>query len=309
MMKKTLAAAAILTIAAGMITGCGSGSTASTTSSTVSGVAATGAPMSGTVYLKDSANSPEMNTQINPQTGAFAFNVSGKTPPYMIRAGSLYSMSGASGTANINPLSNLMVAGMAGFGNMSSMNSFYNNPDTTTMHTMFGNMSSARQNMRQTMAPLLAAYGVSNADPISGMYVIGQGLDKMFDNVTMTIDQNGNVTMMNTNSATIYTGTMGNMTGGTMMSGNILQPGTPQTSSGITIKPANASLQINGTVQFSANIPVTWSVGLNSGSITAGGLYTAPAFQGMFLVKATSIADPTKSMSATVLVGGMGMMM
>lgn len=305
MMKKVMAAAALIT--AGIIAGCGSGGTSATPGSTVSGVAATGAPMSGTAYLKDSANHPEMSTTINPQTGAFTFDVSGKTPPFMIRTGSLYTMSGASGTANINPLSNLMVANMAGFSNMSTMNSFYKNPNGTTMQSMFSNMSTARTHMWQTMGPLLSTYGVPNVDPIKSPYVIGQGLDRMFDNVNMTIDQNGNVTMTNTSGAAIYTGPMGNMMGGSMMSGNITPPSTVPNASGITITPANASLQVNGTLQLSANIPVTWSVSSNGGSITSGGLYTAPAFQGMFLVKATSIADTTKFATATIIVGGMGM--
>jgi hypothetical protein len=303
MLRKAMTAAAIITLV--IIAGCGSGG--GTSASTVSGVAATGAPMSGTAYLKDSAGNPEMSTPINPQTGTFAFDVSGKTPPFMIRAGSLYSMGGGSGTANINPLSHLMVADMAGFGNMSTMNSFYKNPNGTTMRTMFSNMSTSRLHLRQTMGPLLNAYGVANADPISAPYTIGQGLDLMFDNVKMSIDQYGNVTMMNTSGAPIYTGTMGNMMGGTMMTGNIMPSGS-QTVSGITISPASATLQVNGTQQFSANISVTWSVGLNSGSITSDGLYTAPAYQGMFLVKATSVADPTKSATATVFVGSMGMM-
>ncbi len=304
-MLKKVTAAAILAV--GIMAGCGSGG-GSTPVAAVSGVAATGAPMSGTVYLKDAANHPEMTTTINPQTGAFSFNVGGLTPPFMLRAGTLYSMSGGTGTANINPLSNLMVANMGGFGNMSSMNSFYQHPAGTTMRTMFTNLSSSRQSMRQTIMPLLTAYGVPNVDPISSPYMIGQGLDRMFDNVQMTIDQFGNVTMMSTGGATIYSGPMGNFSAGTMMTGNIMQPGTTQTTSGLTVTPANVTLQVNGTQQFTASIPVTWSVGPNSGSITPAGLYTAPAYQGMFLVKGTSVADPTVSVYATVLVGSMGMM-
>jgi hypothetical protein len=307
MKRKIFAAAALMAV--GIIAGCGSGGGTSTSASTVSGVAATGAPMSGTVYLKDSANSPEMSASINPQTGSFSFDVSGKTAPFMLRAGTLYSMSGGPGTANINPLSNLMVADMAGFGNMSTMNSFYNNPNGGTMRTMFGNMSTARLHLQQTMEPLLTTYGVANADPIAAPYMIGQGLDKMFDNVLMSIDQNGSVTMMNLNGTPVFTGPMGNMSGGTMMSVNIMQPGAGQNAGGMTISPVLSTLQVNGTQQFSASIPVTWSAGGNSGSITSGGLYTAPAFQGMYLVTATSTADPTKSMTVTVLVGSTGMMM
>ena len=307
MIRKIFSAAALLAV--GIIAGCGGGGGTTTSGSTVSGVAATGAPMSGTVYLKDSANSPVMSASINPQTGAFSFDVSGKTAPFMLRAGTLYSMSGGPGTANVNPLSNLMVADMGGFGNMSTMNSFYTNPNGGAMRTMFGNMSSARQHLRQTMGPLLTTYGVANADPIAAPYMIGQGLDLMFDAVHMSIDQNGNVTMMNLNGAPVFTGPMGNMAGGTMMTGNIMQPGTGQNVTGMTVTPANAGMNVNGTQQFSANIPVTWSVGPNGGTITPGGLYTAPAFQGMYLVTATSVSDPTKSMTVTVLVGSMGMMM
>ena len=303
-------------IAAGMIAtsallltlnGCGGGG--STPAPTVSGVAATGAPMSGTAFLKDAAGNPEMSTTINGQNGTFSFNISGKTPPYLLRAGSLYSMSGGAGTANINPLSNMMVADMGGFSNMSSMNSFYRNPSSTTMDTMFANMSTARTHLRQTMAPLMNAYGISNADPIAGPFTLGQGMDRMFDDVKMGIDQNGNVTMMYVNGTQVYSGPMGNMAGGTMMSENVMTPGAPVTSA-ITITPIVAKIQAGGTQQFTASVPVTWSViSSGGGSITSDGLYTAPTRQGMYLVKGTSIADQTKSATATVMVGSTGMMM
>jgi hypothetical protein len=73
--------------------------------------------MSGTAFLKDAANN-EMSTTINPQTGEFSFNVFGRTPPYLLRAGSYYSMSAGPGTANINPMSTLIVAEMGAFTNI-----------------------------------------------------------------------------------------------------------------------------------------------------------------------------------------------
>jgi hypothetical protein len=171
---------ALVTTISLSLAGCGGGGGTSSTPSatpsatTVSGVAATGAPMSGTAYLKDSTGN-QMSTPINPQTGMFTFDVSGKTPPFMLTAGSLYSMADGPGTANINPLSNIMVADMGGFSNMSTMYSFYNNPDGTTMHNMFSNMSTARQQMWDKMGPLLTAYGVPNVDPISTPHTIGNG--------------------------------------------------------------------------------------------------------------------------------------
>jgi len=310
-MKKEMLGTVFLSVLvlASFLQGCGSSGGGGTTP-TVSGVAASGAPISGTAFLKDAASHPELSTTINSQNGAYSFNVTSMTGPFLLRTGSLYSMSRGTGTANINPLSNLMVADMGGFTNMSSLNAFYRNPDATKMSTMFSNFSTARLHLRQKMGPLFSTYGIANADPMSGPFTIGQGMDRMFDDVKMTIDANGNVTMMYSNGTPVFTGQMGNMTGGTMMSGNIVAPGAGPTASGIVITPSFAKLQVSGTQQFTANIPVTWSVTSGSGgSIGSGGLYTAPGTQGMFLVKATSVADPTKSNTATVQVGSMGMTM
>jgi len=265
--------------------------------------------MSGNAFLKDAGSHPEMTTAINSQTGAFSFDVSGRNAPFMLRAGSLYSMSGGAGTANINPLSTLMVSEMGGFSNMSSLNAFYNNPNATTMQSMFNNMSTARLHVRQKMGPLLSTYGVSNADPIMGSYPIGQGMDKMFDDVKMTIDAGGNVTMMYSNGTPVYSGPMGNIMSGTMMTGNIQSPGTGGTST-VTVSPASVKLQPGQTQQFSSNIAVTWSVATtNGGSISSTGLYTAPLQPGMYLVRGTSTTDTTQSAVATVMVGNSGMMM
>ncbi|WP_156912212.1 hypothetical protein [Citrifermentans bremense] len=302
--KATFVSAAILTLT---LAGCGGGGGSS--APTVSGVAATGMPMSGTVFLKDSANS-ETNTTINPQTGSFSFNVSGKTPPFMLRAGALYSMSAGAGTANINPATTLMVANMGSFNNMSSLNSFYRSPNSTTMVSMMASEPASYQQFQQKMVPLLNQYGATNMDPMTGSFTIGQGLDKMFDDVKMTIDHNGNVSMIYANGTAVFTGPMGNMAAGTMMSGNIVTPGTAPTSSAIAVSPSTIRLQVGGAQQFTASVPVTWSViTANGGSISSTGLYKAPSSAGIFMVKATSIADPTKSTTVMIQVGNTGMVM
>lgn len=77
----------------------------------------------------------------------------------------------------------------------------------------------------------------------------------------------------------------------------------------IAINPPAASLTNSQSVQFSAsvtgtsNTPVTWSINPQLGSISAGGVYTAPATMAgpaAVVVTATSVADSTKSASATV---------
>ena len=77
----------------------------------------------------------------------------------------------------------------------------------------------------------------------------------------------------------------------------------------VTVNPASVTLKQSQTQSFTAtvtntgNTAVTWSISPVVGSVTAAGLYTAPASIGSgqnVTVKATSTADPTKSASATV---------
>jgi hypothetical protein len=71
-----------------------------------------------------------------------------------------------------------------------------------------------------------------------------------------------------------------------------------------------AQLQFTATVLGTSNTAVTWAVdnvnGGNSGAgtITSAGLYTAPNQSGTHQVSATSVADKTKSASATVTIVG-----
>ena len=81
------------------------------------------------------------------------------------------------------------------------------------------------------------------------------------------------------------------------------------TAVSVAISPTSASLSTGATRQFTAtvsgtsNTAVTWSVlEGGGGTVSATGLYTAPATAGTYRVRATSVADPTKSASATVTV-------
>ncbi len=67
--------------------------------------------------------------------------------------------------------------------------------------------------------------------------------------------------------------------------------------------PAGGQQVFTATVTGTANTAVTWKVqeGASGGSVAAG-TYTAPGSGGTFHVVATSVADPTKTASATVTV-------
>ncbi len=78
----------------------------------------------------------------------------------------------------------------------------------------------------------------------------------------------------------------------------------------VAVDPATATVPASGTKVFAAavagttNLTVTWTVqqGSSCGSISSGGVYTAPNAGATCTVVATSAADTTKSGSATVTV-------
>ena len=77
----------------------------------------------------------------------------------------------------------------------------------------------------------------------------------------------------------------------------------------VQVSPATATVATGGTTAFAAavtgtaNTAVTWTVvQTGGGSITSGGLYTAPASAGSYTVRATSVADGTVHADAAVTV-------
>lgn len=79
-----------------------------------------------------------------------------------------------------------------------------------------------------------------------------------------------------------------------------VSPKTPNIATG-------AQQQFTASVQNTTNTAVTWSVQEpDAGVVTASGLYTAPQTMGTYHVSATSVADTSKSDTATVLVCNSG---
>jgi hypothetical protein len=74
----------------------------------------------------------------------------------------------------------------------------------------------------------------------------------------------------------------------------------------VSISPGAISLSGGATQQFTASVSgtkntgVTWTA--SAGSVSPSGLYAAPSLAGTYIVQATSVADPTKSASASVTV-------
>jgi hypothetical protein len=76
----------------------------------------------------------------------------------------------------------------------------------------------------------------------------------------------------------------------------------------ISVSPTAANVPIGLTQQFttavtgSTNTAVVWSLFSGTGGVNASGLYTAPGATGSAVVRATSVADPTKFADAAVTI-------
>ncbi len=132
----------------------------------------------------------------------------------------------------------------------------------------------------------------------------------------------GSSSTLNSNLVTTHSATLTSLTAGTTYhyrvlsadSTGVLVTGldnvftTPAAAISVSVTPTTATVASGGTEQFSAqvtnttNTAVTWSA--TSGTVSTAGLFTAPivTVTTTVTVKATSVADNTKSASATVTV-------
>ena len=211
------------------ITACGTGSSNNSvsfedaTTSKVSGVAAAGTVISGTAYLRDSATTPVQLTKTIATDGSYSFNVTGMTKPYLLKAVgtangtsyTLYSLATDKGTANINPLTNLIVSNASGGSDLATI---YSTVEPTAIKGIASNLTQALSDVKSSLNPLLQSYSITSVNPISDTYTANHtGLDGLFDAEKITVS-NGTVTVtvVATNSV-IFTAPVASITTGTVV--------------------------------------------------------------------------------------------
>lgn len=296
------------------LAGCGGGGGSGGGASTISGVAATGAPLVGSVYLKDSSTPSKELSDAIATDGSFVLNVDGLKAPFILKAQgtsggtsyTLYSFSSTPGIANINPIANIAVASAAGGADLATL---YTTPLATTMQTVALNLAKAVTDIQTKLQPLFVAYNVT-ANPVSGNYKANHlELDGVLDMVNVTISGTGTVTITNKlTNAVMSTGSVSSITNWSPMQNIPLPPVV------VNVTPDTAIVNTSGTATFTAsvsnttNTQILWSVvEAGGGTITSSGVYTAPASIGTattkaFTVKATSVAEPTKFDTAVITV-------
>jgi fibronectin type 3 domain-containing protein len=200
-----------------LFAGCSGGGGEGVSSQTVSGVAATGAPLAGQVKIKDSSTLTREKATVIANDGSFALDVTDMKAPFVLQATgtangtnyTLHSFASGPGTANINPLSDAAVANAAG---VSDPTQVYEHPDSATLKKIEDNLSKSVTELQDVLKPLMTNFSSDKVDPIKGHYKADHtGLDDLFDNVQITII-NGIITVTNLKTgAVIYTGSISDL--------------------------------------------------------------------------------------------------
>ncbi|WP_426322150.1 hypothetical protein [Pseudoduganella sp. R-43] len=213
--KLILASAVSMALAA-----CGGGSSSSSettpppvqtspVSVVFSGTAAVGAPLAGSVTVKDSKGATKV-AQIG-VNGAYSVDVTGMTGPFVFRAsgsanGQVYTVhsiatsADASGKINITQLTDLIAANVGGQLSADYFDQFDKNAATATAATI----DAEAAKLKEKLQAILTALGVdANADLLRTPFVpLSSPLDKALDAIHVTVDSSTAVATISTSANT-----------------------------------------------------------------------------------------------------------
>jgi fibronectin type 3 domain-containing protein len=296
LVRKTFAAITVLSIMTlGLVlAGCGGGS-GGVSSEVVSGTAAVGAPLSGQVNLKDSATPPELRTSGIGPDGSFAINVTGMKAPFVLQAigrandtdYKLHSFANGKGTANINPLTDVIVASASGDDDSSHS---FDKADYDHNHKIKDNIEKTVSTLLHKLQPLLKHYNAENSHPITSRYIANHlGMDDMFDHVKITVTA-GILSIINEKTnAVIFSGKISDIANG------IFEDGALPPTADAPVAPTGLT-----SVGGAGQVTLTWTSVSNA---TSYNLYFATT-SGVTVTSGTKIASITTPYIQTGLAAG-----
>jgi len=185
-----VAVAIALTVAA-----CGGGSSggdatgsSSPAARALTGTAATGGPVAGTVTLRDSSPTGNRRTTATASDGSYAFDVSGLTAPFMLRVtygdpaspSALYSFAPGPGTANITPLTSV-AAREAVRG--ASLADFFETAGASDLAAAGSRMEAAVATLQSKLGPLTGRFAVQGNLLTARFTADHTGVDSLLDSV------------------------------------------------------------------------------------------------------------------------------
>ncbi len=191
---------------AALIAGCGGGGggstgpgttpTAAAQTTLISGTAATGAPITGKVVAVDATG--KVFGATTAAQGAYTINVAGGTPPFILSVvgtsgGKLVTLNsvarGANQTANITPLTDLIVSTAAGQPGGAALASLCAPTVTPGCSTALANAASGTRiaSAVAAVSQMVAPLNTTNVDPMNGQFAAdGTGMDGVLDKILVS---------------------------------------------------------------------------------------------------------------------------
>jgi hypothetical protein len=186
----------ITSLAAAALAACGGGGGGGNSTPTpqpITGTAAAGAPVVGTVTVKDSTGASKTSTIA--ADGSYSVNVAGMTGPFVFMAdgtvgGRTIQMVSAATSADVNktinitPFTDLIVANMAG----EAASNYYASPTFSKLTA--AELDAARQTLTTRLLPILNALGVAAGFDLlrSSFAADHSGFDQVMDVVRVSTD-------------------------------------------------------------------------------------------------------------------------
>lgn len=290
LVKKAFAAITVFSIMTLglMLAGCGGGGSGGVSAEVVSGKAAVGSPLSGQVSLKDSSSPPLQKSTVIGSDGTFAIDVTSMKAPFVLQAtGSadgteykLNSFAEGSGTANINPLTNAIVAGASD----DDSSDAFDDADSGRNHRTRTNLAKTVSILLAKLEPLLKQYSVDHTNPITARYIDKRlDMDDMFENVKITVS-NGILSIINARSgAVIFSGKVSDIANG-IFDGGALPPtaSAPAAPTGLTAVGGTGQVTLSWTSVSNAtsyNLYYATTSGVTKTSGTKVTSVTSPSVQ------------------------------
>jgi hypothetical protein len=170
----------------------------------VSGTASEGALITGRVVkLKDAYGNPAVETITN-TTGGFSIDVANLTAPFLVTVtgtnGTYISLAQTAGTANINPITTMVVALAAGTPDVSALFTGLTPAQLTTINTNYTVKSALVTTSLQAALPS----GFTAGSYFTGTVTAGTGMDAMFDTYQIVVHPTNGITVK-TNDASATT--------------------------------------------------------------------------------------------------------
>ena len=191
----------------------------------VTGVATTGAPMAGTVLLKDSSPVAVQLATTIASDGSFAFNTAGLQPPFILKAAAgtsqLYSIASGNGIVNLTPLTSLALALAAGSGDLERLYVRHQQPEVSAAAAR---MPHAIKTLQKQLALLMGRYGVTQ-NILSGQFQANRaGMEALLDAIEIALVADKASITNKSNGALILSAPLADLAAGRLLASNLPQP-------------------------------------------------------------------------------------